>query len=175
MGYKEYFLERAKQKYNDKYDYSLVEYKNAKTKVKIKCPIHGVFEQIPDNHLNKKCGCGLCLNKTENYIQKVLEEKGLVFQKDFFRQKTFEDLKSKKGKKLKFDYFIPKLNLLIEYNGYQHYVFPNHLHKTEKDFLESKERDELKKEYSLKHNYNFLEIPYWEKDVVGFLINKINI
>ena len=99
MGYKEYFLERAKQKYNDKYDYSLVEYKNAKTKVKIKCPIHGVFEQIPDNHLNKKCGCGLYLNKTENYIQEVLEGKGLVFQKDFFRQK--KHLKIWKAKKVK--------------------------------------------------------------------------
>jgi hypothetical protein len=30
----------------------LVEYKNWYTKVKIICPVHGVFEQKPNNHLN---------------------------------------------------------------------------------------------------------------------------
>ena len=48
---KEDFIERAKLFHNNKYDYSLVEYKNARTKIKIICPIHGIFEQTPDNHL----------------------------------------------------------------------------------------------------------------------------
>jgi len=45
--------------HGDKYDYSLVEYKDAKTKIKIICPTHGVFEQIPDNHINGS-GCYHC-------------------------------------------------------------------------------------------------------------------
>jgi very-short-patch-repair endonuclease len=44
--------------HNFYYDYSLVEYKNAHTKIKIICPLHGVFEQTPHNH--KKCGCKKC-------------------------------------------------------------------------------------------------------------------
>lgn len=55
---KEEFIRKAKEKHGDKYDYSLVNYKNAKTKVKIICPVHGVFEQTPDAH--QKSGCQKC-------------------------------------------------------------------------------------------------------------------
>jgi hypothetical protein len=45
------FLDKANKKHNNYYDYSLVKYINAVTKVKIICPKHGVFEQQPNNHL----------------------------------------------------------------------------------------------------------------------------
>ena len=54
------FIKKAKQVHGDKYDYSLVKYKNKKEKVKIICPIHGVFEQCPEKHINRKQGCPLC-------------------------------------------------------------------------------------------------------------------
>jgi hypothetical protein len=61
------FVEKAKMIHGDKYDYSLVDYKNVKTKVKIICPDHGPFEQRPDSHLNG-CGCFKCSNiKTANH------------------------------------------------------------------------------------------------------------
>jgi len=55
-----------KNVHSDRYDYSLVEYKNNKTKVKIICNKHGVFEQIPSDHLNGS-GCKKCsiLNKPQ--------------------------------------------------------------------------------------------------------------
>jgi len=56
----ELFIERSNKIHNNKYDYSLVDYKNAHTKVKIICPIHGIFEQEPNSH--KKSGCGKCAN-----------------------------------------------------------------------------------------------------------------
>ena len=40
----EEFIEAARKVHGDKYDYSQVEYVNNKTKVKIICPIHGLFE-----------------------------------------------------------------------------------------------------------------------------------
>lgn len=55
----EEFIERAKNIHGNKYDYSLVEYKNMKTKVKIICPIHGIFEQNSNNHLTG-IGCPKC-------------------------------------------------------------------------------------------------------------------
>jgi len=54
------FIEKANKIHNNKYDYSLVEYINNKTKVKIICPIHGEFEQTPDKHTNAKQGCPKC-------------------------------------------------------------------------------------------------------------------
>ena len=41
----EEFIKRAKEVHGDKYDYSLVDYKNMTTKIKIICPIHGIFRK----------------------------------------------------------------------------------------------------------------------------------
>ena len=56
---KEEFIDRARQKYGTLYDYSLVEYKNCDTKVKIICPTHGIVEQTPYQHLISR-GCPKC-------------------------------------------------------------------------------------------------------------------
>jgi len=61
------FIKNSKKIHNYKYDYSLTNYTNSYTKVKIICPIHGEFEQFPQAHLD--FGCTLC-NKQENFIQK---------------------------------------------------------------------------------------------------------
>lgn len=73
------FISKSKLIYNNKYDYSLVEYVNYKTKVKIICHIHGVFEQTPTKHLSGR-GCSLCgrenisrarRSTTEEFIEKA--------------------------------------------------------------------------------------------------------
>lgn len=58
----ETFIVNAIQTHNNTYDYSLVDYKNAHTKVKIICPEHGIFEQRPYAHIHEKQGCFMCHN-----------------------------------------------------------------------------------------------------------------
>ena len=53
------FIKRAKEIHGERYDYSLVNYINAKTRIEIICPVHGKFTQIPYNHLSGK-GCKEC-------------------------------------------------------------------------------------------------------------------
>jgi len=53
------FGERAKKVHGDKYDYSRVQYKGARSKVEIVCPDHGPFWQEPRNHLDGH-GCSEC-------------------------------------------------------------------------------------------------------------------
>jgi predicted nucleic acid-binding Zn-ribbon protein len=77
---KEQFITEAQKVHGDKYDYSKVEYVNAKTKVCIICPIHGEFYQTPDHHL-RAYGCPDCgdNNKkltTEQFIEKSIEKHG---------------------------------------------------------------------------------------------------
>lgn len=55
----ECFLARSRAIYGDKYDYSLVSYKNSKTRVTIICPKHGNFNQMPQQHLCRG-GCPKC-------------------------------------------------------------------------------------------------------------------
>lgn len=68
------FLDKCNKIHCDKYDYSLVDYFNNNTKVKIVCKIHGTFEQTPGNHINKKQGCPSCGGvkkmNTEEFILK---------------------------------------------------------------------------------------------------------
>ncbi len=53
------FIEKAKKIHGDKYDYSKVNYTGTKNNIIIICPIHGKFEQFPNNHLNNN-GCQYC-------------------------------------------------------------------------------------------------------------------
>ena len=55
----EKFIEKATKVHNNKFDYSLVEYTNSRIRIKIICPIHGVFEQVPHDHITGR-GCALC-------------------------------------------------------------------------------------------------------------------
>lgn len=79
MNKTEIFIKKAKKIHKDKYDYNLVNYKNANTKVSIFCPEHGIFFQTPNNHLNYH-GCPKCGNK------KTIESHKLTFEK--FKKKA---------------------------------------------------------------------------------------
>lgn len=59
------FVEDARRVHGDKFDYSLVEYRNQYNPIKIICPIHGVFEQRPKGHVVDGCGCAKC-SREEN-------------------------------------------------------------------------------------------------------------
>lgn len=59
---KEIFIEEAKLKHGNTYDYSKVDYQGTTTKVKIICLLHGVFEQIPIDHIKGR-GCSKCSGK----------------------------------------------------------------------------------------------------------------
>lgn len=50
---------RASAKHNNFYDYSESKYINARTKIKIRCRVHGVFEQLPHSHIYGR-GCPGC-------------------------------------------------------------------------------------------------------------------
>jgi hypothetical protein len=66
----EKFIETVNKIHNSKYDYSLTEYKKNNIKVKIICPEHGEFEQLPKIH-KRGSGCPKCSKNwigDENYI-----------------------------------------------------------------------------------------------------------
>ena len=76
---KEEFIQKAREKHGDKYDYSKVEYVNNHTKVCIICHEHGEFFQRPANHLSGQ-GCSKCSGKysptTEEWIASAREVHG---------------------------------------------------------------------------------------------------
>ena len=160
------FVEKSKLIYGNKYDYSFVNYINRGTKVKLKCNDCGaIFEQTPNIHF-KHCGC-YCKPKSkgEEIIKKYLEENDI----DYIYQKKFNDLKD--DKLLSYDFYLPEQNLLIEYNGEQHYS-QNSFNKSRKKFLKQKHHDWLKRKYSKVNKINLLTISYKE-DIIKVLKEKI--
>lgn len=64
----EKFILEANEIHNYLYDYSLVNYINCETKVKIICKKHGIFEQIPESHLHNKTGCPSCAKSSYSKV-----------------------------------------------------------------------------------------------------------
>ena len=72
---------------------------------------------------------------------------------------------------LSYDFYIPKLNHLIEYQGEMHERFIRGIHKSIKDFEKQQEHDRRKKEYAQIHNINLLEIWYWDFDRIEKILD----
>jgi len=151
----EKFIKESSESHYNKYDYSKVKYYNNRVKVEIICPIHGSFFQRPKQHTRGE-GCPYCNeSKGENKIQYFLKKKII----NFSRQKKFKDcINPKTNNLLRFDFYLPDYNLLIEYDGEQHYIFSGYY--TEENFYKIKIFDKIKDNYCKKNNINLLRISY---------------
>jgi len=150
------FIKKANTIHDNKYDYSNVKYKNAHTKVKIRCLIHGEFKQVPNSHLSGN-GCPICKNsKGEEKIRKLLEENNISFE----FQKSFDGCKNINF--LYFDFYLPDCNTCIEYDGLQHFKPIKHF-GGKAGFIKNKKRDKIKNEYCHNNNIRLIRIKYNEK------------
>lgn len=68
------FLKRAIAIHGDRYDYSLVEYINSHTPIRIICKKHGEFLQRPHAHTNLKQGCPKCGYEDRKVARKTTEQ-----------------------------------------------------------------------------------------------------
>jgi protein-arginine kinase activator protein McsA len=83
----EEFIREAKAIHGEAFDYSVSVYTNNNTKIAIKCPTHGVFDQIPRSHLSG-IGCPRCSSsKGEAQIRSALERLQVMFKE----QASFPD------------------------------------------------------------------------------------
>ena len=148
------FIKKCKETHNDKYDYSLVEYKNANTKVKIICNEHDIFEQTPNAHINQKQGCPYCkTSKGEGVIKEILNKNNVKY----VQQHKFIGCKYKKL--LPFDFYLPDYNMCIEYDGIQHF---NPISKFGGDNALKLTiiKDNIKTNYCLENKIKLLRVKY---------------
>ncbi|MEE1860208.1 hypothetical protein GE183_18045 [Acinetobacter baumannii] len=154
---KEDFLKSASSIHNNYYNYDLVEYVNKLTKVKIICPRHGEFEQLPKTHL-KGQGCIKCgyekaklLNRTP--IKDLLIEFNKVHNGKY--QYDFKNYKSNKS----------KINIVCPEHGIFEQAVASHLKghgcaRCSGRALPSKDEiiQELYKTHHRKYSYEDLEV-----------------
>ena len=78
----------------------------------------------------------------------------------------------------RFDFYLPKYNLMIEYDGEQHFSVAhfsnNNEEKNIQAFEGTRKRDKLKNKYCKDNDTNLLRIPYYEaKNIDSIIINHL--
>jgi hypothetical protein len=162
------FIKQAKEVHGDKYDYSPSIYTGSKNNILINCYEHGIFSQNASNHLFGD-GCPKCGTKSSGEIR--IRNYLLKNKIKHIEQKSFKNCVYKK--KLFFDFFLTNNNILIEYNGEQHYSQNRFFHKNKNSTLEiQKKKDQIKRDFATKNNIILIEIPYWEKNNIELILKK---
>lgn len=162
------FKKRSILIHGSRYKYSKDTYVDIFTPIKITCVKHGEFYQKPRDHY-RGSGCTKCLSsRGENMIRLILQELEIEFEE----QKTFENLIYKN--RLKCDFFLPNENLVIEYNGLQHYE-PISVFGGIQGLRETQKRDLIKYDYLSNNKIGLIIIRYDTVDVKDYLIRKLTV
>lgn len=104
------FIKKSNELHGNFYDYSESIYTHSKFNIKIICPRHGVFEQLPNVHLMGG-GCPVCANKKSHGEQEILE---------FIQSIYHGEILSRSHKLIppkELDIYLPEYGLAIEYCG----------------------------------------------------------
>ena len=155
------FIDKSNEIHSSKYDYSLVNYINNKTKVKIICKKHGIFEQTPTHHV-RGSNCPKCkISKGEQKVINWLEKNKIKYIYD----KKFKD------HNIRPDFYLPNKNIIIEYDGIQHFKAVKHFKVT---LSEQQQRDKYKNSIYNKYEMKIIRIPYTKyKNIYNILENNI--
>ena len=173
------FEDKSKAIWKDRYDYSLVDYKNNKTPVKLLCndPEHRkeqkrvtgyeYFLQAPILNLQGTEGCpqhkkeeSKGVTKGEGLLLQTLGDLGYEEGKDFKVQYPYPGLTGEAGKgKLTADIYLPALHTIIEYDGEFHFK-PGRFSNSEDKFRKQVIYDRMKNTYCKENSITLIRIPY---------------
>lgn len=139
--------------------------------LRIRCSCGNIFTTSYLNYVKAKVQrCPVCTQKTskgEFMIECYLTSVGISYE----REKRFDDCRDVKP--LPFDFYIPKYNLIVEFDG-QHHYFDVY---GEEFFERTKRHDKIKDDYCAENRINLLRIPYYDgsniKDLIASEISKI--
>lgn len=149
-------------------------YESISNRVNVQCKKCGhVWNPTAGSLVNDKNGCPICSgSKGEKKIEKILIDMNL----DYSIQKTFDGLVGVGNKKIRYDFYLPQQNILIEYQGVQHEKPIDFSGRGEefasKSFKIQQEHDKRKREYARVHNINLLEIWYWDYENIEKILTR---
>ena len=132
-----------------------------------RCPEcqHSKGEESISNDLINKCFIKISQEEFDQLIDKDKYNKNY-----FIPQMKYVGLLGIGNGLLSYDFYIPKLNLLIEYQGEFHDGTAKL--QTKEEFEYQQEHDRRKKVYAQNNNINLLEIWYWDYDRIEEILDK---
>lgn len=134
--------------------------KNHRVIWKCKCDCGNIVERDSNTLIQgDSYSCGRCnQSKTVILIESLLKENNIPYE----TEKTFPNLVGKNKIPLRYDFYLPTLNRLIEFDGIQHYKERTYF----KDSLEDiQKRDLIKNKYALNNKIDLVRIPYWKSNI----------
>jgi very-short-patch-repair endonuclease len=160
-----FFENDANKIHNFKYKYSIINNLNKNSYINITCPYHGKFKQRIRSHIYDKCGCPICNeSKGEKEISIFLDR----IKIKYIRQFKFDDCRN--INKLPFDFYLPDLNICIEYDGEQHFNSINYFGGNERyEFI--KINDSIKNKYCIDNEIKLIRISY--KDSICDILDSL--
>ncbi len=146
---------------------------NSNDKFKFKCYDCGTFFDTYVYNINTQDSwCSECsMSVGEKSIVKWLRYNGI----DYEYEKEYCGLIGIRNGNLSYDFYLPKYNLLIEYQGRQHSEYIPGIHEIYEDFENQKEHDRRKREYAKNNNIRLLEIWEEDKDNIEEILNNFNL
>lgn len=149
------------------------EYINSHSKLLWECEKGHQWLAKPYLIKNVKNWCPICKkSKGENSVAKFLVENKIEFE----GQKSFDNCIGKKNK-LPFDFYLSNYNVLIEFDGKQHFKPVNFYGCSNKDAIKSFdeliENDNIKNNYCIQNNIPLIRISYKEKNIEEYLKIKL--
>lgn len=146
----EEFISEATKVHNNKYDYSQTEYVNNETKVCIICPKHGPFYQKAVSHTTG-AGCWSCKSsKGERLLIDIFIRNGIKYIHQFSPPIY---------NRLRYDFYLPDFDVLIEFQGGQHF-FPIEYFGGEEGFIQTRNNDAFKKSLALQYRLPLIYFTY---------------
>jgi very-short-patch-repair endonuclease len=170
----ETFNKEAATIHENKYDYSLVDYRGSHIKVMAICLVHGKFKVTPTNHLKGR-GCPKCVDLRFSRGAQRIEKWLLANKLEHELEKGFPTLKSQHSldRPLWFDFCIPSLKMLIEFDGQQHFM-PSDKFGGETMFKRIVINDRHKDQWAKTNNWELLRIPYKQmKNIESILAQQL--
>jgi len=172
------FLKKAKSVHGNKYEYLgfVGEYKTVDdTQIRAVCKKHGEFFQTIHAHLGG-CGCVSCKSsKGETRIKDWLDLNNIPHT----IQKKFDGcVNPETQRRLPYDFYIPHKNLLIEFDGKQHFIATdfgaanNDVTIGDQMYEEIRKRDKIKNKFAKKHKINLLRIKYTQFDEIEHILEQ---
>lgn len=168
---KEEFVAKANEVHNNQFTYP-GNYLGQNFKIDIECSIHGIFAQTGANHL-RGTGCPKCKNsRGATMVAKCLTRKNV----EYVQEHSFSDCRGDSNP-LKFDFWLPVHNTLIEYDG-EHHFNPVRfrgvaVERVEERYQQGLRYDSIKTEYAKAHGIRLIRIPYYEKHKIKEILNEV--
>lgn len=104
----------------------------------------------------------------EQEIKTVLDKYKIEFKEEY----VFKDLIGTGGGNLRYDFYLPQYNLLIEFQGQQHKDYVPYIHGSYSEYMRTKDHDRLKRLYAAKNGIDLLEIRYYNQDNIEYIITN---